>query len=72
MAFFMPARTPVLIIERMNKEINGVLAMPDVKKELVAQGMDLDPGTSTELAARIQADVQKWREVIKRTGISPQ
>jgi tripartite-type tricarboxylate transporter receptor subunit TctC len=72
MAFFMPARTPVPIIERMNKEINSVLAMSDVKKELVAQGMDLDPGTPTELAARIQADVQKWREVIKRTGISPQ
>jgi tripartite-type tricarboxylate transporter receptor subunit TctC len=71
MAFFMPPKTPAPIVQRMNKEVNAVLAMPDVEKELIAQGLDLDPGTSAALATRIQSDIRKWREVIMRTGIAP-
>lgn len=71
MAFFMPAKTAAPIVARMNKEINAVLAMPDLKKDLNAQGLDLNPGTSADLTARIEADIKKWGEVIKKTGITP-
>ncbi|RPH58671.1 MAG: tripartite tricarboxylate transporter substrate binding protein, partial [Burkholderiales bacterium] len=41
MAFMAPASTPTPIVERMNREINAVLAMPDVREKL--QGMYMEP-----------------------------
>jgi tripartite-type tricarboxylate transporter receptor subunit TctC len=39
---------------------------------LTRQGIELAPGTPDELAARIAADIVKWREVIQSAGIGNQ
>lgn len=72
MALFMAARTPAPIADRLSKEINAVLALPDVQADLIAQGLELDPGTRAELTARIETDIKRWSDVIKTTGIAPE
>jgi tripartite-type tricarboxylate transporter receptor subunit TctC len=71
-AVVVPAATPPAIIARLNQEIVAVLASPDVKATLEKQGIELEPSTPAQLAARIRADLGKWSEVIRGAGIRTQ
>jgi len=65
---FAPAGAPRAIIDRLNAEVNKVLAIPDVIQKLEAQA--LDPWTSTpdEFNARLKVDYEKYGRLIKLTG----
>jgi len=71
-AIVAPAATPRAIVARLNREVRAVLEAPDVVANLTRQGIELAPGTPDELAARIAADIVKWREVIQSAGIGNQ
>jgi len=64
-----PAGTPRAIVTRLNSEIVKVLALPEVKDRLVAQGIDPIGDTPDQFAAYIQAEIVKWAKVIKATGV---
>jgi tripartite-type tricarboxylate transporter receptor subunit TctC len=64
-----PAKTPKPIVERLNKELNAVLAMPDVKERLVADGGGPDPSTPAAYAANIRTEEGKWAALIKKLGL---
>jgi tripartite-type tricarboxylate transporter receptor subunit TctC len=64
-----PAGTPPAIVERLNREMSAVLALPDVKDGLLQIGMVAEPGLSSDLAARIEGDIKKWRDVVNKAGI---
>lgn len=65
-AFIAPAGTDPAIIERLNTEINAILADPAVTAQLLAMGWQAQPGTPAELADRIAADTELWGAVIDR------
>jgi tripartite-type tricarboxylate transporter receptor subunit TctC len=71
-AVVVPAAMPQAIIQRLNQELLAVLASPDVKATLEKQGIELEPSTPAQLAARIRADLGKWSEVIRGAGIRTQ
>jgi tripartite-type tricarboxylate transporter receptor subunit TctC len=71
-AIVVPAATPPAILRRLNAELLAVLANSEVRDLLTKQGIELDPGSPAQLAARIRADIDKWREVIRSAGISTQ
>jgi tripartite-type tricarboxylate transporter receptor subunit TctC len=64
-----PAGTPRDIVERLNRETSAVLALPEVKESLLQIGMVAEPGPSGDLAARIEGDIRKWRDVVNKAGI---
>lgn len=64
-----PARTPASIVERLNREINRILAMPEIKASLDKQGLTVAPDTPKEFGALIASDYARWTEVIKKAGI---
>jgi len=69
MAVMAPATTPTPIVQRMNQEINAVLAMPDVKQKLSAQYMEPIGGSPQDLQKFMQQELRVMTPVIKRTGI---
>jgi tripartite-type tricarboxylate transporter receptor subunit TctC len=69
MAVMAPASTPTAIVERMNQEINAVLAMPDVKQKLYAQYMEPIGGSPQDLQKFMQQELRVMTPIIKRTGI---
>jgi len=71
-AIVVPAATPPAIVKRLNAEVLAILANPEVQSLLAKQGIELDPGSPEQLAARIRADIDKWREVIRGAGIGAQ
>jgi tripartite-type tricarboxylate transporter receptor subunit TctC len=65
---FVPAGTPRPIVDRLNAEMNRILASPDVVQKLEA--LALDPWTSTpdEFNARLKVDYEKYGKLIRLTG----
>jgi tripartite-type tricarboxylate transporter receptor subunit TctC len=68
-ALMMPAGTSPAIVERLNREVNEILASAETREALVAQGLDADPGPPQALTERIRSDIAKWRGVAAKAGI---
>ena len=64
-----PAGTPRAIVERLNREINAILAMPDVRAKLNAQGFELVGGTPEAFGKLIADDAARWAPVIRKLGL---
>jgi len=64
-----PKDTPKEIVERLNKEINAVLAEPEMNKRLVELGGDPLIGTPKAFGAMISAETEKWKKVIEDAAI---
>jgi tripartite-type tricarboxylate transporter receptor subunit TctC len=66
-----PGKLPGVIAQRMNADVNRVLAMPDVKEKLAQYGAEDGGGTPQKLDAFMRAERQKWAKVIRDAGITP-
>jgi tripartite-type tricarboxylate transporter receptor subunit TctC len=67
-----PAGTPKPIIERLNKELQAALASDEVRKRIIFEGGEPEPGTPQDQADVIDHEVTKWSAVIKSIGLSPE
>jgi len=66
------AGTPRPIIEKLNRDINAVLKMPDLRERLISMGATPTGGTPEELARVIKTESEKWRKVIEISGAKPE
>src|SRR5437016_5482517 len=64
-----PKNTPKEIIEKLNKEINEVLAEPTIKARLVDLGGEPLIGTPEAFGAMIVAETDKWKKVIEEAKV---
>ena len=67
-----PAGTPAPIIAKLNGAIKGILALPEVKESLLAQGAIANYTTADEAAQAIRNESAKWTRVIKEGNIKPE
>jgi tripartite-type tricarboxylate transporter receptor subunit TctC len=65
-----PTGTPAAVVDKLNGEVNAILAMPDVREALDKQGMIPTPGKPEALGALVRNDFARWAEVIKRAKIT--
>jgi tripartite-type tricarboxylate transporter receptor subunit TctC len=64
-----PAATPRPVIERLNSEINKVLASAEVKEAWGTQGAVPMPMSADQFDRFMREDVQKWAKLVKATGM---
>jgi tripartite-type tricarboxylate transporter receptor subunit TctC len=64
-----PKNTPKEIIEKLNKEINAVLAEPATKAKLVDLGGEPLIGSPDDFGKMIVAETDKWEKVVKAAGV---
>lgn len=64
-----PAGTPAAAIERLNAELNRVLADPDVRRQLLGGGFEPVPMSPTEWAGFIASETARWGELIRKAGL---
>lgn len=64
-----PAGTPKAIIDKLNKELDVVLAMDDVKKVFESQGAEAELMPPAEFGQYIESETAKWGGIIKKLGI---
>ena len=66
-----PAGTPKAIIDRLQREIVKVMALPDIRERMAALGFEPVASTPDEFAARIATEIPKWAKVIRDAHIKP-
>ena len=64
-----PPGTPPAIVSRLASEVQKILATPEVKEKLAAQGADVRVTTGPELAGFITRERDRWAKVVKEAGI---
>jgi len=67
-----PKGTPPDVVERLNKEINAVVAMPDVKQKLLDLGVEARGSTPQALNQLLVSEIDKWKQVVLRAKIEKQ
>lgn len=67
-AMYAPAKTPADQIETINRAVNKVLAMPDVRERFAALGLEAGGGSAADLQATMQVDTRRWAPVVKKSG----
>ena len=68
-ALLAPAGTPRTIIERLNKELNAVLANDEVRRRLAVEGGEPVPGAPEEYAADIDREEMRWSKLVATIGL---
>jgi tripartite-type tricarboxylate transporter receptor subunit TctC len=64
-----PAGTPPAVVTRINADTAKVLALPDVKAALLAQGLEVISGTPEQFGNYIKTEIAKITRLAKATGI---
>ncbi|HSI56134.1 MAG TPA: tripartite tricarboxylate transporter substrate binding protein [Ideonella sp.] len=65
---FVPSKTPVAIVQRLNREVAAILRQPAFQARLATTGFEPMGGSLAEVQAFLQADLRKWAKVVKETG----
>ena len=71
-ALLAPAGTPREVVLRVNRELNSVLAEPDVAQRLRDLGLVLEPGTPEALNEFLAAERARWSRLVKEIGLQPE
>ena len=69
---FAPRGTPKDVVARLHKEVNGILAQPEVKAKLLAAGADVTTISIDEFAAFAKAESAKFLGIIQDAGLKPE
>jgi tripartite-type tricarboxylate transporter receptor subunit TctC len=69
LGFVAPKGTPSEIVDRLNGEINAVLAEPEIKSRLQGFGAEPLSGSPVEFGKYIVDDTDKWAKVIRAANI---
>jgi tripartite-type tricarboxylate transporter receptor subunit TctC len=71
-ALFAPRGMSRELVTRIHADIAAVLRMPDVRQRLLDIGGIPSGEPPEEFAARVRADIDKWKKVAKAAGVKPQ
>ncbi len=63
-----PAKTPQAVVDKLNAEISKVVNRPDVREAWAKQGAVPMVMTAKEFDAYLRKDIDKWADVVKKTG----
>jgi tripartite-type tricarboxylate transporter receptor subunit TctC len=66
-----PKGTPDDIIEKLNKEINAILADPKAKARLADLGASLLAGSPADFGKLVADETEKWGKVVRFSGAKP-
>ncbi len=68
-AMIAPAKTPPAVIDKLNREVARILALPDARERLSRLGSEPIGNTPQEARQYIAAEFEKWSKVVKAAGI---
>ncbi len=63
-----PKKTPVEIVDKLNKEINAGLADPNIKARLADLGGTPLAGSPIDFGKLVADETEKWAKVVKFSG----
>jgi tripartite-type tricarboxylate transporter receptor subunit TctC len=67
-----PKGTPPAILDKLNREVNAVLADPKIKERFADLGGTALGGAAAEFGKLIASETEKWGQVIRAANITPE
>src|SRR5579862_461439 len=67
-----PAGTPRAIVDRLNREFNAILALPDQRDAILATASEVAGGTPETFRDLIRSETVKWAQVVQAAKIQPE
>lgn len=69
-ALYAPARLPAALTQRLNGIFNAALVEPETRAAFARNGVEGMGGSPEDLASFQRAELDRWREVIRRANIT--
>jgi len=66
---FVPAKTPEAVVQKIQRDIAEVLALPEVRDTLLKQGAEPSGMPTAEFEAFVQAERSKFRRIVQAAHI---
>jgi tripartite-type tricarboxylate transporter receptor subunit TctC len=63
-----PARTPVAIVQKLNRAFNAVVSDPEVRRKLADSGVSTLGGSPDDLTALMRRETERWHRVLAELG----
>ncbi|MSP97898.1 MAG: tripartite tricarboxylate transporter substrate binding protein [Betaproteobacteria bacterium] len=67
-----PAKMPADIAQRLSKELNAIIARPQIREQIDRHGFALAGSTPAELDAFIRRQLDAWARGFREAGINPE
>jgi tripartite-type tricarboxylate transporter receptor subunit TctC len=67
-----PRATPRPIVQRLNRELNAVLADPDLRQRFAASGFEVVGGTPEAFEQHLRREYERYRKVLTAAGVKPE
>jgi tripartite-type tricarboxylate transporter receptor subunit TctC len=67
-----PAGTPRAIVDRLNREFNAILALPEQRESIIATASEVAGGTPETFRDLIRSETAKWAQVVQAAKIQPE
>ncbi len=64
-----PKATPPAVVAKLHDDVARVLALPEVRKDLVAKGAEPGTGSAADFGRFIADEQAKWARLVKEAGI---
>jgi tripartite-type tricarboxylate transporter receptor subunit TctC len=69
--FFVPAKTPPNIVEKLNAAIQASLRTDEVKSGATNLGLEIDAISMGDFARLIASESERWKVIVQATGFTP-
>jgi tripartite-type tricarboxylate transporter receptor subunit TctC len=66
---FVPAGTPEAIVQRLNRELNAVLAEPEIARKAAESGLNIVPMAPDAFGKLVRRDYERYGRLIRAAGI---
>ena len=67
-----PGKTPKAVVDRLNAEVGAILAMPDFREKVEAQGLQIFASSPEQYRAHLESESAKFAKIVKDAGIQPE
>jgi tripartite-type tricarboxylate transporter receptor subunit TctC len=65
-----PAKTPRLLILKLNQDVRTVLSGAELRRQLDARGLEAAPSSPDELGRHVAVEIERWGKVGRDAGVS--
>jgi tripartite-type tricarboxylate transporter receptor subunit TctC len=65
-----PAKTPPAIVAKISAAVQKAIRMPDVVEKFKATGASPVGDSAEQFAVYLKADIEKWRAVVQKAGVT--
>jgi tripartite-type tricarboxylate transporter receptor subunit TctC len=66
---FLPAGTPPEIVKEVGQQVREIVALPDIQAKIYDMGFEPVGNSEAEFAQGLNAELEKWRAIVKDSNI---